>query len=61
MDLMKNIFILPVSLLILLTFTSCEDFLDVEPTSQSIAVENTSADSILFKTASDVEGALAGA
>src|SRR6187549_1403023 len=61
MDIMKNYYILPVSLLVLLTFTACEDFLDIEPTSQSIAVENTSADSILYKTASDVEGALAGA
>jgi starch-binding outer membrane protein, SusD/RagB family len=61
MDIMKNKYILPVSFLVLLTFTSCEDFLDIQPTSQSIAVENTSADSILYKTASDVEGALAGA
>jgi hypothetical protein len=40
---------------------SCEDFLDLEPVSQGIAVENTSADSILYKTAGEVEAALAGA
>jgi hypothetical protein len=42
-------------------FSSCKDFLDLEPTSQSIAVENSDADSIYFKSASEVEAALAGA
>ncbi len=41
--------------------SSCKDFLDLEPTSQSIAVDNTDADSIYFKSASEVEAALAGA
>ncbi len=40
---------------------SCEKFLDLEPESQSIAVTNTSADSIYYKSASEVEAALAGA
>lgn len=40
---------------------SCKDFLDIEPTSQSIAVENSDADSTYFKSASEVEAALAGA
>lgn len=40
---------------------SCEKFLDLEPQSQGVAVENTSADSILYKTASEAEAALAGA
>lgn len=43
------------------SFFSCEKFLDLEPRSQGIAVENTSADSILYKSASEVEAALAGA
>lgn len=58
---MKNI-LTGLSLAVLaLSLYSCEKFLDLEPQSQSIAVENTSADSILYKTASDAEAALAGA
>ncbi len=40
---------------------SCEDYLELEPASQSIAVDNTGADSVYFKSASEVEAALAGA
>lgn len=40
---------------------SCEKFLELEPESQGIAVNNTSSDSILFKSASEAEAALAGA
>lgn len=40
---------------------SCEDYLELEPVSQSIAVDNTGADSVYFKSASEVEAALAGA
>jgi hypothetical protein len=40
---------------------ACQKFLDLEPESQSIAVTNTSADSIYYKSASEVEAALAGA
>ena len=58
---MKKIFILQFSILLALAFTSCEKFLDLKPTSQSIAVANTTADSVLYKTASDVEAALSGA
>lgn len=42
-------------------FSSCKDFLDLEPTSQSIAVENSDADSVYFKSASELEASLAGA
>ncbi len=49
------------SLAVMAFLTSCNDFLDLEPNSQSIAVENTDADSIYFKSASEVEAALAGA
>jgi hypothetical protein len=47
--------------LALLALPSCEKFLDIEPESSGIAVTNTSADSVFFKTAADVEAALAGA
>ncbi|HNS16344.1 MAG TPA: RagB/SusD family nutrient uptake outer membrane protein [Bacteroidales bacterium] len=57
---MKKIFF-PVILLLGIIVTSCEDFLEMEPVSQGIAVENTNADSILYKTANEVEAALAGA
>lgn len=40
---------------------SCEKYLDLEPQSQSIAIENTNADSVLYKSAGEVEAALAGA
>lgn len=40
---------------------SCEKFLELEPSSQGIAVTNTTGDSILFKSASEAEAALAGA
>lgn len=43
-----------------LTIVSCEDFLDKKPVSSAIAVENTGADSLLYKTADEVEGALNG-
>jgi hypothetical protein len=40
---------------------SCDDFLDVKPTSEGIAVDNSAGDTLLFKTGSDAETALAGA
>lgn len=49
------------SILAAFFLASCKDFLDLEPQSQSIAVENTDADSVYFKSASEVEAALAGA
>ncbi|NLH51816.1 MAG: RagB/SusD family nutrient uptake outer membrane protein [Bacteroidales bacterium] len=44
-----------------LVFTSCEKFLDVKPESNGIAIENAAGDSVLYKSASEVEAALAGA
>lgn len=44
----------------LLWFNGCNDFLDLQPVSQSIAVRNASSDSILYKTPAEVEAALAG-
>jgi hypothetical protein len=40
---------------------SCQDFLDKKPASQGIAVENQASDSLLYKTADEVESALNGA
>lgn len=57
---MKNIIAI-LSALLLVTMFSCKDFLDLEPHSQSIAVNNTDSDSTFFKSASEVEAALAGA
>lgn len=39
---------------------SCEKFLDLRPVSQSIAIENLVADSLIYKNASELEAALAG-
>jgi len=56
---MRNIFYL---LLLSSAFlASCNDYLDVKPESNGIAVENSSSDSVYFKSATQVEGALAGA
>ncbi|MCB0568544.1 MAG: RagB/SusD family nutrient uptake outer membrane protein [Phaeodactylibacter sp.] len=53
--------IILLSFISMLAVFSCEDFLELEPVSQSIAVGNTNADSVYFKSASEVEAALAGA
>ena len=58
---MKKYILLPLLALAALAFHSCDKFLELEPSSQGIAVENTSADSIFYKSASEAEAALAGA
>jgi hypothetical protein len=45
----------------ILGLNSCEKFLELEPSSQGIAVNNTSSDSIFFKSATEAEAALGGA
>lgn len=40
---------------------SCTDFLELEPESNGIAVNNTSTDSLFFKSANELESALSGA
>lgn len=57
---MKNIFKILISALLVMIFNSCEEFLDLRPSSETIAVENNSSDSAFYKTASEVEAALAG-
>ena len=47
--------------LCLTVFYACDDFLDLEPHSQGIAIENSASDSVYFKSASELESALAGA
>jgi hypothetical protein len=54
-------YILFLTLCCLTAFYACDDFLELEPHSQSIAIENSDADSIYFKSASELESALAGA
>jgi len=46
---------------VVFTLSSCNKFLDIKPVSNGIAVENTSADSVLYKSAEQVEAALGGA
>lgn len=58
---MKNIALLLFLGLAVTGLNSCDKFLELEPQSQGIAVENTSSDSIFFKNASEAEAALAGA
>lgn len=58
---MKNITIFPILAGLTLSLFSCKDFLDLEPVSQGVAVSNTSADSVLYQSANEVEAALAGA
>ena len=55
----KLIFIL--SAFSIIAFTACDDFLDLEPHSQSIVIDNSDADSVYFSSASELEAALAGA
>lgn len=57
---MKKIIILINAALIVLSFTACNKFLDIEPPSNNIWVNNASGDSIIYKTANEVETALAG-
>ncbi|MEI7981367.1 MAG: RagB/SusD family nutrient uptake outer membrane protein, partial [Bacteroidota bacterium] len=58
---MKKIIILATLFIGLCTFPSCKKFLDLKPGSQGIAVENTAADSVLYKSAEEAEAALEGA
>lgn len=50
-----------VAILAVITLNSCEKFLELEPKSEGVAVTNTTADSVFFKSASELEAALAGA
>lgn len=47
--------------LTMMTVISCSDFLELEPESNGIAVNNTSSDSLFFKSANELESALSGA
>ncbi|MFA5816756.1 MAG: RagB/SusD family nutrient uptake outer membrane protein [Bacteroidales bacterium] len=60
---MKNIFNLLIASLLALSFYSCgkmNDFLDLKPVDNGIAVEQTATSGPTFKTANEVEAALAG-
>lgn len=56
---MKKYIRLIIFMVIALPFYSCEKFLDIPPVSQGIAVDDPS-DTITYKSASEVEAALAG-
>lgn len=58
---MKKIFIVSIFIFAGFTFQSCSKFLDLKPVSNGIAVENSSSDSVLYKSAEQVEAALGGA
>ncbi len=58
---MKKYFFPVIMFSLLSVMVSCSDFLEIEPESQSVAVGNTSADSIYFHSANEVEAALAAA
>ncbi|MEI7499599.1 MAG: RagB/SusD family nutrient uptake outer membrane protein [Bacteroidota bacterium] len=55
---MKKIFIISTIFFVAFSFNSCKKFLDVQPVSQGIATGST--DSIPYKTANEIEAALAG-
>jgi len=54
---MKNIIKYSLFLSLILAFTSCEKFLDISPTGNSIFIEEKG--DTIFKTANEVEAALA--
>ncbi len=58
---MKKYLLLSLIALSAVAFNSCQKFLELEPESQGIAVNNTSSDSIFYKSATEAEAALAGA
>lgn len=53
----KHIFYLFVAIVAL---QACEDFLDIKPKTYGIPIKNTSADSVIYKTADEAEAALGG-
>ena len=55
---MKRLFIISTILFVAILFDSCNKFLDLQPVSNGIATGST--DSITYKTASEIEAALAG-
>lgn len=48
------------AIIAVVSLNSCEKFLELEPKSDGIAVTNTSADSIFYKSANELEAALGG-
>ncbi|HZV69969.1 MAG TPA: RagB/SusD family nutrient uptake outer membrane protein [Saprospiraceae bacterium] len=49
------------SSLLFISMIACDDFLELEPHSQSVVVDNTAGDSLYFNSASELEAALGGA
>ena len=57
---MKKIIVIPTTIIALFSLISCSKFLDVQPVSNGIMVENVSSDSVLYKSAEQAEAALSG-
>ena len=57
---MKKIINILIAGSIAVSMVSCEDFLDVRPISQGIAVDNASSDSSVYASGAEAEAALAG-
>lgn len=58
---MKNRFLYIIIIITTFVALSCNDFLELTPESQGVAVTNTSADSVFFHSANEVEAALGAA
>jgi starch-binding outer membrane protein, SusD/RagB family len=58
---MKNIIKIILGTILVVSFVSCDKFLDIRPINNEIAIENTSGDSVYYKSVSEVESALEGA
>lgn len=56
---MKNTFKIIIAWFLVITTISCQKFLDIKPSSSSIA--ETNSDSVFYKSAADLEAALSGA
>lgn len=57
---MKKILNILIAGAVAVTMVSCEDFLDVRPVSQGIAVDNVNSDSTVYASGAEAESALAG-
>jgi starch-binding outer membrane protein, SusD/RagB family len=57
---MKKYIIIISLFMFAISFISCNDFLDLEPLSNNIWIQNESSDSVIYKTADEVETALSG-
>jgi starch-binding outer membrane protein, SusD/RagB family len=57
---MKKLVYFISSIIVAWSFTSCSNFLDLQPISSNVKISNTSSDSIVYKTAIEAESGLSG-